>query len=232
MLRSFSKRVPGAVPTYRNLRNIRNAVASKRAISDYLATHATRKLHIGCGENVLPDWLNSDFRPYRNDVVHLDATKPFPLPDKSFESVYSEHMIEHVTYANGLKMLVECHRILQPGGFIRISTPDLQFLVELYASTKSKLQEDYIRWTAIRFLENIEPTDTVVINNFVRAWGHQFIYDRKTLARSLEQVGFDDVRVCALNESEHPELRGLENEARMPPGFLRLESLILEARRP
>jgi hypothetical protein len=31
-------------------------------------------------------------------VLHLDAAKSFPLPGRSFELVFSEHMIEHVPY--------------------------------------------------------------------------------------------------------------------------------------
>jgi hypothetical protein len=73
--------------------------------------------------------------------------------------------------------------------------------------------------------------DTFVINNFVRAWGHTFIYDEKVLRFSLEQAGFSQVDLCRLNESEDRVLQDLENEERMPVGFLRLESLTLEAKK-
>jgi hypothetical protein len=72
---------------------------------------------------------------------------------------------------------------------------------------------------------------TFVINNFVRAWGHQFIYDEGTLRASLEQAGFVDVSRRALQESDEPVFRRLENEARMPPAFLQLETLTLEGKK-
>jgi len=68
-----------------------------------------------------------------------------------------------------------------------------------------------------------------VINNFVRDWGHQFIYDENTLRSSLERAGFTKITKYELNQSDHDALRNLENEKRMPDGFLKLETLALEA---
>ena len=126
-------------------------------------------------------------------------------------------------------MLTECHRVLRPNGTLRIATPDLAFLVDLYRSNKSELQQYYVKWTTDTFIAAAPYyEDTFVINNFVRDWGHQFIYDEKVLRYSLEKVGFRDIRKCDLNNSEDKELINLENENRYPPGFLRLETLILE----
>jgi hypothetical protein len=66
----------------------------------------------------------------------------------------------------------------------------------------------------------------------VRDWGHQFIYDEKILRSMLESVGFCDVVRSSLGESDDEEFRGLENEGRMPEGFLALETIVLEATRP
>jgi predicted SAM-dependent methyltransferase len=129
-------------------------------------------------------------------------------------------------------MLRECFRVMRPNGKIRISTPDLKFLIELYADDKSALQSAYIRWSTETFSPRAAgTTDTFVINNFVRNWGHNFIYDEKTLRGSLLDAGFQSVVKCALQESAASELRNLENEARAPPGFLRLETLTLEAQK-
>jgi len=130
-------------------------------------------------------------------------------------------------------MLSECHRILKPGGRIRIATPDLSFLIDLYAPYKSELQNDYIRWALDNFVPDVPaPLDTFVINNFVRDWGHKFIYDQKVLRLSLENVGFLNIVKRNLNESGHEDLRELENESRMPNGFLALETIVLEAEKP
>jgi hypothetical protein len=62
----------------------------------------------------------------------------------------------------------------------------------------------------------------------VRDWGHQFIYDEKTLRLSLERAGFTNIVRCDLNHSEIDSFKNLENESRLPAGFLKLETLTLE----
>jgi predicted SAM-dependent methyltransferase len=128
-------------------------------------------------------------------------------------------------------MLSECLRVLKPLGVLRLSTPDLDFLIDLRRPDKSPLQREYIRWAVETTMRNVPDTtnETFVINNFVRDWGHTFIYDEKTLRQSLQLAGFRDLRKCDLQESSVECLRNLENETRMPPGFLRLESMVIEA---
>lgn len=208
---------------------MRNEAAETAFIERYCAENGCRKLHLGCGENMLDGWLNTDFCPRSGQVLHLDVTEPFPFADGSFDYVFSEHMIEHVTYPQGLAMLKECRRVLKQGGVARISTPDLQFLLDLYRPDKSGLQKAYIQWATAEFVPDAPYAgDIFVINNFVRDWGHLFIYDAKTLQGSLERAGFADLVRCELNESRHEALRQLENERRLPPGFLKLETMTFE----
>lgn len=200
------------------------------SIETYLAEQKVKKLHIGCGENILSGWLNSDLSPHSDKVIPIDATDMFSLENDMFDYIFSEHMIEHISYSNGLAMLSESHRILKHGGKLRISTPDLQFLIDLYQKNPSKLQKEYIKWATDCFIKNAPYYDDIfVINNFVRDWGHLFIYDEKTLRSSLENVGFTKIIRLELNESKDEALRNLENEKRMPQGMLKLESFTLEA---
>jgi predicted SAM-dependent methyltransferase len=188
-------------------------------------------LHIGCGTHFLPGWLNTDYEPTSRDMIQLDATRQFGFKDNSFDFVFSEHMIEHISFSAGSFMLRECYRVLRPEGRIRISTPDLAFVLNLYASEKSDLQKRYIQWFTTRFGVP-EANAAFVINQFVRFWGHQFIYDEKTLSAALSQAGFIKIVKCNLQESESEALCNLENETRMPKGFLRLETLTIEAMKP
>ena len=199
---------------------------------DYLNSKGLKKLHIGCGSNLLDGWLNADYNVASSDVFNLDASKIFPIESDVFDIIFSEHMIEHINFYQGLSMLNECRRTLKPGGRIRITTPDLGFLIGLYVQNKSKLQLDYIKWASSNFIKNEIFTDTMIINNFVRDWGHLFIYDFKTIKHSLEMVGFINIENFRLNESNLAELSNLENEKRMPDGFLQLESFTVEAQKP
>jgi predicted SAM-dependent methyltransferase len=218
-------------PTWHIRRNVGRI--DEKLVAAYLAGHSPRKLQIGSGFNVLDTWLNSDYDPASEKVLFLDATARFPLPSESFDYVFSEHMIEHITYQSGSMMLAECHRILKPGGKIRISTPNLKFLVDLYNQEKTELQIAYIKWSIENFIGwATSETDAFVINNYVRDWGHQFIYDEKTLRTLLEKSGFVNSERYEPGKSSTSALAGLENLERMPAGFLKLETLTIEASKP
>jgi hypothetical protein len=48
----------------------------------------------------------------------------------------------------------------------------------------------------------------------------------------MMDAGFVNAISRSLGESRHFDLKNLENDRRIPPGFLRLESLVLEAMKP
>jgi predicted SAM-dependent methyltransferase len=222
------------------IRRISRAIRKpdKRRIAEYLAGTGPKRLHIGCGDHPLSGWLNCDLldgwmneKMMRGevDVINLDAIKSYPFADNTFDRIFSEHMIEHVSHEDGARMLAECYRVLKPSGRIRITTPDLAFLMRLYINGGDEVHRRYIEWSAASFPGVIAPEAPYVINNFVRDWGHKFIYDKHTLTRQFEDTGFCEIESCPLGESSHDDLRGLDREDRMPPGFLRLESLTIEA---
>jgi predicted SAM-dependent methyltransferase len=130
-------------------------------------------------------------------------------------------------------MLGECHRVLKKGGRVRISTPDLSFLVKLYGDDKSSLQREYIAWSNSTFLEDApEDNEVFVINNFMRNWGHTFVYDEATLRTAMTQSGFANIIKCDLQQSKDDELCNLENITRIPLRFLEMETITLEGTRP
>ncbi len=206
------------------------APPDKNLIDKYLRERSIRKLHVGCGGRILDGWLNSDFAPGSPVVLDLDATKRFPFGNDEFDYIFSEHMIEHVSYCQGRNMLDECYRVLRKGGKVRISTPNLTFLMDLYQGKASELHDAYIKWMTARYIPWAPCSSAAfVVNLFVREWGHQFIYDEETLSLSLKKAGFTNVTRCRLQESDVEAFRNLEFETRMPEGLLRLETITLEA---
>jgi predicted SAM-dependent methyltransferase len=201
-------------------------------IQEYINTHPVAKLQIGCGGNMLPGWLNTDGQMdgwFHPQSVKLDATELFPIPDSSFDFVYSEHMIEHIPYWSGQQMLRECFRIMKPGAYIRISCPDMQFLIDLYTNP-TDVARQYTEQEKPEWAPYADPI--FIFNNYVRDWGHQFIYDKPAMTNSLLAAGFDNITEHAILESNIPELQNLEIPSRMRPGFLQLETMTFEARKP
>jgi predicted SAM-dependent methyltransferase len=191
-----------------------------------------RCIELGSGAHLLPGWLHTDLDATAH-VLPLDATQAFPIDDRVFDYVYTEHMIEHIAFEQGCAMIRECFRIMKAGAIIRIVTPSIGFLMRLFSHDRSELEEHYIEWATRQFTPNAPaPLPSFVFNNFVRQWGHQFIYDRTTLRWVLSETGFVDITECRISQSDHAKLRNLETVTRMPDGFLELESMIFEAMRP
>ncbi len=214
-------------------RQYKQRVTDPRSIQAYLEASTVRKLQIGVGANVRRGWLNTDINPINPDIVFMDATARMPFDDDVFDYLFCEHMIEHIPYPTGRAMLAECLRVLKPGGRIRVCTPDLAKIIRLYGSAKTPTEDAYVTWSIQEFIpeaDGIDPAFT--INNFVRNWGHQFIYNEAIMERALLHAGFTDIVQRELGASDHAAFQGLENDNRLPPGFLELESMTFEAAKP
>jgi predicted SAM-dependent methyltransferase len=209
----------------RTLLHARGALGIHPDVRRYLEREPAPALNVGCGGALLDGWLNADRDPAPG-AIHLDVTRRFRLPDGAFAHVFSEHVIEHVPLAAGRRMLRECARILRPGGRIRISTPDLERLVDGTAGKR------YFAWAAESFAAHARGTTrAVVLNNAFRAWGHQFLYDEETLAGALRDAGFSDVRRLPYGISDDPAFAGIEGRGidRIGIEMRGFETLALEA---
>ena len=72
---------------------------------------------------------------------------------------------------------------------IRVITPDLAAIVGLYKSELCAEQREYLHWFCQTFAQEYPPNAASAINAMFRQWGHQFIYDEKTLADSMRVCG-------------------------------------------
>lgn len=206
-------------------------------MANYMRTHSVRKLQIGAGGSDLSGWLNTDIEPAPGEA-YLDATKPFPIPDAALSYVFSEHLFEHLSYRDGLTMLRECHRTLHPNGRIRIVTPNLVKLIQLFQDTKSDEMRTYMSSKIVagywpeKLPQTISP-ECVILNYELKSWGHQFVYDPRTLRESLERTGFQIVKEFAPGESDDPQLTGLEVRHKAPTHAMNdYETMVFEAVRP
>ena len=214
----------------RSLRSSSRAIrgVDRRIVNRYFAQTSEPKLHIGCGDHLLAGWLNSDKTPRSPDAMYLDAARRFPFPDAVLDYVYGEHVIGDLSFQQADIMLRECFRTLAPNGKIRIATPDLAFLIDLYRERcPSDMQRQYMKWFSA---QTKSPRDEggFLVNYYAKAWRLKFVYDESILREAMATAGFSRIVMRSLNESDHAALRNLENENRLPDGFLRMESLILE----
>ena len=94
------------------------------------------------------------------------------------------------------------------------------------------LSDRYVVWACEHFSQGQPVCADTVINNFVRAWGHQYIWSKDTLEETMEKIGFTAFAWPPIGESDDDEFVALENASRMPEGFLQLETMTVEAEKP
>jgi SAM-dependent methyltransferase len=80
------------------------------------------KLNLGSGRFPLPGFHNVDLDPAAqpDQVLNLNQT-PYPYPANTFAEVEARHVLEHLH--DVFAVMREIHRILKPGGVVRISVP-------------------------------------------------------------------------------------------------------------
>ena len=192
--------------------------------------HSPRGLHIGAADFVLENWFNTDLDPRTPNIHYLDATQPLPFPDGSFDFIFSEHMIEHIPLAAGRKLLIECRRVLKPPGVVRIATPNLCNILTL-VENHDPLTDTYLAWAVQTFKLPTEPFPKapMVVNNFFRSWGHQFLYDPETLSCAMEEAGFSQIIQQSVGISAHTALQGLERHGQaIGESINRFETMVFE----
>jgi predicted SAM-dependent methyltransferase len=200
-------------------------VVRARRVRRYLAGASEPALHVGAGPMRLEGWLNTDL--IAGDV-QLDVERRLPLPDASFAYAFGEHLIEHMPAATGERMIAELLRVLRPGGVLRLTTPDLKKIIAIYENRNPDVsREDYVTYlsglTGKRYEQPCE-----VLNDYLRLWGHRYVYDEADLTSRLVGAGFATVVRVEPGESRHERLRGVERHGG-EPWVNRAEAMCLEA---
>ena len=90
------------------------------------------RVNLGCGGCFHRDWINLDFIASSPEVIQHDLRTRSPIDDRSCSVVYHSHVLEHFSRAVAPRFLGECHRLLQPGGILRVVVPDLEMIARLY----------------------------------------------------------------------------------------------------
>jgi hypothetical protein len=151
-------------------------------------------LHVGCGRERLEGWVNIDSQDLPGVDLVADVTRG--LHFAGCRAVFAEHFLEHLEIEQALDFLSEAHRALAAGGWLRLSTPNLEWV----------LTAVYDR----RFTSKGRLRSALEVNRGFYAWGHRFLWDRCLLSEALAACGFSQIRWCAHGVSSVPFLHGLE----------------------
>ena len=92
------------------------------------------RLNVGSGSKILEGYINCDVIALPNVDIVAAADK-LPYEDNKVDEVLSEHMIEHLTFEEFNRTIVEWYRVLKSGGVLTIETPDLMGICEQFVTS-------------------------------------------------------------------------------------------------
>lgn len=129
-----------------------------------------------------------------------DVDEPFPQhADNSVDIIYLGQMIEHLNPVYTIpKLLSECYRMLKPGGTLRITTPDLDLLINAYLDNSldkfDKEQPSFYhgadRGSKFSYISYASCGPDSKYTNYD---GHMFLFNKESMTIHLQKAGFNQV---------------------------------------
>lgn len=167
-----------------------------------LANQHHLRLHLGCGRDIRTDWINIDLlsprivrriAPAGAVFIPYDLRYGLPMHSPCCTMIYSAHFFEHLDYGDGLRLMYDCYRALQPNGIFRLALPDYRRLFRAY------LQHDLAYFALLKdFTHSLLPelqAEEPMLADYISALiyqnqEHRFIYDVPKLHAVLTRIGY------------------------------------------
>jgi len=113
------------------------------------------------------DWyMNAQRTEFIN--FDLESLASLPIENCTAEIAYSSHTVEHITDDAAQNMFEEAHRVLKPGGLLRITTPNIALEYAAYRRN----DRSYFYW----------------IDTYSKPGQYEHIYNRPLNEASIQQV--------------------------------------------
>ena len=161
------------------------------------------RVHLGCGLDVRPNWLNIDYLPEAPEIyreadrfLNWDLRAGLPLPDASLTVIYSSHFFEHLTFREAQRLVAECRRVLQPGGRLRTMLPSFARAFAAYSNGDAEMFREAIDdWHLLNGMPASQRGRMDVMSRTVfEGYTHKYLYDAENFATLLSAGGFVAVR--------------------------------------
>jgi SAM-dependent methyltransferase len=158
-------------------------------------------VNLGCGPNHVDGWINIDFFGVRGIDYPADLRYPLKIDSNSVDGIFSEHTVEHLTYAHADQLLRECYRVMKPGARIRIVVPDVALFISNYYE---KNDAWFAEWERHYFSASPDAerrqrrlgSPIEALSFVTQEYGHQSCWDFQALSSYLAKNGFVDIVRC------------------------------------
>ena len=158
------------------------------------------KLDICGGRNPYKpgEFLNVDIEKFPKVDIAFDITKTFPFDDSVIAEIFSAATLEHLRKPHVHHVLHEFHRILQSGGILQVSTPDIEAIAQMIVEGGDL---DVINQHLFGKYKSDQTEDLDL---------HKWMYPASTMMKVLEEIGFTNVEQIPMDPALHdPKLNYL-----------------------
>jgi len=153
-------------------------------------------LHLGCGQQRIPEMINCDLYSDHADMK-LDAVDLAGIPSGSIDLIEHHHMIEHLSFQQADLAIAEWARVLRPGGMLLFTCPNLdqvarKWILDKYACPIRHFVKKYVLFRKVG--PYVDPRYDWTVCMIFGSQEHEGMfhksgYDPKRLARLLAPHG-------------------------------------------
>ena len=196
------------------------------------------KVNLGCGPSGIDGWINYDWGilpliskiPFLQRIIFsfrllpsfysakwpklelVNIQKKLPLKDESVNYIYCSHVLEHFEPWEALGVLKECKRIMKTGGVLRIVTPDIRKLIDIYLNSGNNARAARLlcnMWWG--FDKDRQPTSFLekLSRRFTRE--NLWNYDEEEMTALIKSAGFNHVSLVSVGKGEVPDIDRLDS---------------------
>lgn len=154
------------------------------------------KAHLGCWHRVIPGFVHVDLcdMPHIDHKSGIDAL-PF-FADGSVELIYCSHALEYFDRDQAKLVLREWHRVLAPGGTLRLAVPDFAALIKVYQQSGE----------LARVLGPLYGKMAITTPEGPATLYHKTTFDEASLSTLLQDCGFVEPARWDWRETEHAQV--------------------------
>lgn len=180
---------------------------------------APYRLHLGCGNIKLNGFCNVDaLETIAADVID-DIRVLNKFSNQSVKEIYACHVLEHFSHDEVQPLLTRWLEVLEPGGILRISVPDIDRIVRIYHKNFEHFHtKGHAPWTGLIYGGQSTPYDF-----------HKTGFNACWLSYQLELCGYEK---CEEYPHEPHFVPGTEDASIANAPFGEYFSLNMMARRP
>lgn len=138
------------------------------------------KVHLGCWHRVIPGFIHVDLcdMPHINHKSNIDQL-PF-FDDGSVDLIYCSHALEYFDRDQARDVPKEWHRVLAPGGLLRLAVPNFEALIKVYQ----------ISGELTRVLGPLYGKMSIDTPDGRTTLYHKTTYDESSLSTLMQECGF------------------------------------------